>query len=68
MVLLLVRTEINSYNATEHLRGCGMPGVKRGSMAFKFDAEAGCLGEFERECMNPVLLVEMNGCPMVLTR
>lgn len=63
MVLLCVRAKMNSYNNSEHLPGCGMSGVERGTMDFKFDTEMGCLGGFERECMVPVLSLEINDYP-----
>lgn len=43
MVLLCVRAKINSYNNSEHLPVCGMSGVERGTMDFKFDADMRCL-------------------------
>lgn len=52
MALLCVRTMINSYNNSEHLP---VSVVERGSMDCKFDAEMGCLGVSESECMDPVL-------------
>ncbi len=55
MLLLCVRAKINSYNNSEHLPVCGMSGVERGTMDFKSDAEMGCLGVSERNCMDPVL-------------
>lgn len=55
MVLLCVRGKITSYDNSEHLQGCRMSGVERGSMDFQFDAEMGCLGVSEREFGDPVL-------------
>lgn len=68
MRLLFVRAKINSYNNTEHLPGCRIAGVERRSADFKFDAKIDCLEGFERERVDPVLSLEMNGYQITFTR